>query len=87
MMMLFTLGAYEQVHTLWPSLSLTQVVDDGSLQATGTHDQVLKVLIPAARRLWKELVDLGLELSPNKGHAIATSTELEKQIETALKQH
>eukprot|EP00959_Pyramimonas_sp_CCMP1952_P306453 6413783-Pyramimonas_sp.AAC.1 len=68
MMMLFTLGACEQVYKLWPSLSLTQVVDDVSLQATGTHDQVLKVIIPAARMLRKELVELGLELSPSKGH-------------------
>eukprot|EP00959_Pyramimonas_sp_CCMP1952_P412328 8640467-Pyramimonas_sp.AAC.1 len=67
-MMLFTLGAYEQVYKLWPSLSITQVVDDGSLQATGTHDQVLKIIIPVARMLCKELAGLGLELSPSKGH-------------------
>eukprot|EP00959_Pyramimonas_sp_CCMP1952_P061212 1279277-Pyramimonas_sp.AAC.1 len=37
MMILFAWGACDQVHSLWPSLTISVVVDDGSLQATGAE--------------------------------------------------
>eukprot|EP00959_Pyramimonas_sp_CCMP1952_P043786 915064-Pyramimonas_sp.AAC.1 len=84
MMILFTWGAYDQVYTLWPSLTISVVVDDGSLQATGTEADAARIIIAAAKMLCRLLVRIGLELSPNKGHVIATTPKLARQVEMAL---
>eukprot|EP00959_Pyramimonas_sp_CCMP1952_P322183 6741754-Pyramimonas_sp.AAC.1 len=73
--------------TVWPPLSVAQVVDADSLQETGSHAQDLRTIAPAARRSRAVLIDLGLELSPNKGHIIAASPQLERETIIAPKQY
>eukprot|EP00959_Pyramimonas_sp_CCMP1952_P086175 1802457-Pyramimonas_sp.AAC.1 len=64
---------------MWPSLTISVVVDDGSLQATDTEKDAVRTFIAAAKMLCRLLVKLGLELSPNKGHVIATTPKMAKE--------
>ena len=83
----FTLDVYDRMYYLWPSLDISVVVDDSTLQASGSSKQVVVVVSQATKLACQLFADLKMVVSVDKGQVVASQDNIARQIAMTLSSH
>ena len=78
------IGIFDEARRLFPSVTLTLYVDDGTLESVGTVRTVAEALIGATTVICEGLEEGGMVLSMTKNKVVASGKELGTTIQEGL---
>ncbi|CAK0851970.1 unnamed protein product [Prorocentrum cordatum] len=70
----FTLDVYDRLYYLWPSLDISLVVDDSTLQSSGAGKQVVQVISEATKEACRLFEGIAMIVSVDQGQVARQSS-------------
>ena len=66
------MDVYDHMYRLWPTLDLSVVIDDSTLQASGHSKQIFTTITQATKFACKKFQELRMIVSVDKGQVVAS---------------